>query len=322
MNLEQSIARTIGLALLSASLGIAASNPSGTSDPAQMVVTIRSTAIRSTPGAGPLDHLEASELTASEGNTRVPVVSLNRLPIDLTDTQLFIFLDDSTPAATFGTHLPELKEFLRALPAPGQIAIGYMRNGSFVLAQSFSTNHDQAAKALRLPMSMPGANGSPYFALSDLVKHWPSKEPSGRRAVLMLTDGVDGYSGPAIVDDPYADAAINDALKEGVTVYSIYLRGPGLRSTWVTNVAQSRLAAVSDETGGYAYFQGFSNPVTISPFLADFQDRLENQYRVTLEALSQKGVQPIKLRTEVPGVNIEAPTRIYVRYFRKPARSR
>jgi hypothetical protein len=53
--------------------------------------------------------------------------------------------------------------------------------------------------------------------------------------------------------------------------------------------------------------------VTISPFLHDFEDRLNNQYRVTIAALNGKGVQPVKVRTEVPGLKIEAPTRIYLR---------
>jgi hypothetical protein len=127
-------------------------------------------------------------------------------------------------------------------------------------------------------MAIPGVNGSPYFALSDLVKHWPSKQANRRRAVLMLTDGVDRYFGSATRDDPYVDAATKDALKKSVMVYSIYLQGAGLsgRNGWLTNVAQSRLMEVSQETGGYAYFQGFTDPVTISPFLNDLQDRLEN----------------------------------------------
>ena len=146
------------------------------------------------------------------------------------------------------------------------------------------------------------------------MKHWPSQEPTGRRAVLALTDGVDRYYGNSIEDDPYVDQAVHDALKNGVMVYSIYLRGAGLygRSGWSTDFAQSRLMEVSDETGGHAYFQDFTDPVTIAPFLKDFEDRLDNQYGVTIEALNEKGIQPVKVRTELPGVKIQGPTRVYV----------
>jgi len=270
--------------------------------------------VRLAKPSSPPETLAPSDLIVLRGHTRIPVARLERLSADLADMQLFILLDYSTRSSSLGLQLPELKTFLHSLPASTQVAIGYMRNGTFALAQAFTADHQKAASALRLPEAIPGENGSPYFALSDLVKHWPSKQSTYRRAVLMLTDGVDRYYGTSEVDDPYVDAAARDALKESVMVYSIYLRGAGLygRSGWVTNFAQSRLNQVSDETGGYAYFQDFTDPVTISPFLKDFQDRLDNQYRVTLEDLNGKGVQPIKVRTELPSLKIQAPTRVYV----------
>ena len=290
--------------------GMSASNPNATGAPAQMVITVRPVPRGSKPAS-----LEAGDLTVLRGNTRTRVASLQRLAGDLADMQLFVFLDDSTRSSSLGLQLPELKTFLESLPATTQVAIGYMRNGTFALAQAFTADHQIAASALRLPDAIPGENGSPYFALSDLVKHWPSTESTGRRAVLMLTDGVDRYYGAAIVDDPYVDATIEDALKDSVMVYSIYLRGAGVygRSGGATAVAQSRLIEVSQQTGGHAYFQGLSDPVTITPFLTDFQDRLENQYRVTIEAMKEKGVQSVKLRTELPGLKVEGPTHIYVR---------
>jgi hypothetical protein len=311
MKIEQSVMTgMIAVALMTANLGISASVPNAPGVPAQMVITVL-------PGAGGNRPkiLEAGDLTVQQDNNPARVTHLQRLAGDSADMQLFVFLDDSTRSSSLGIQLPELKTFLESLPATTQVAVGYMRNGTFAVAQSFTADHQKAAGSLRLPAAMPGENGSPYFALSDLAKHWPSKQPTGRRAVLMLTDGVDRYYGAADMDDPYVDAAIHDTLKEGVMVYSIYLRGAGVygQSAWVTNFAQSRLIEVSDETGGYAYFEGFTDPVSISPFLKDFQDRLDNQYQVTIEALRQKGVQPVKLRTELPGLKIQGPTHIYLR---------
>ncbi len=310
MKIEQGVVTgMIAVALVAVNPGFSASIPNATGVPTQMVITARPASGGSRPA------LEAGDLTVLRGNTPEPVVRLERLVGELADMQLFVFLDDSTRSSSLGIQLPELKTFLESLPATTEVAVGYMHNGTFALAQAFTADHHKAASALRLPVAIPGENGSPYFALSDLVKHWPSKQSTDRRAVLMLTDGVDRYYSTASMDDPYVDAAIRDALKEGVLVYSIYLRGAGLygRSGWVTNFAQSHLIEVSQETGGHAYFQGFTDPVTISPFLKDFQDRLENQYQVTIEALNEKGVQPVKLRTEAPGLKIEGPTHIYVR---------
>ncbi len=300
----------IAVGLLAASPGFAGSIPSAGGVPTEVVITARAASDRSQH-----ETLKAGDVKVLQGNTPVPVVGFERLAGNLADMQLVVLLDDSTRSSSLGIQLPQLKTFIQALPATTQVAVGYMRNGTFSPTQSLTTDHEKAADALRLPQAIPGGNGSPYFALSDLVKHWPSKQATGRRAVLMLTDGVDRYYGSAIMDDPYVDSAMRDALKKGVLVYSIYLRGAGLygRGGWVTNVAQSRLQEVSQETGGHAYFQDFTDPVSISPFLHNFQDRLNNQYKITIEALNHKGVEPVKLRTEVPGVKIEGPTHIFVR---------
>ncbi|SPE34029.1 exported hypothetical protein [Candidatus Sulfopaludibacter sp. SbA3] len=278
---------------------------------AQMVIT--ATPIHQ--GGKVPEGLRTGDVTVTQGSTNVPVVQLQRLAGSMADMQLFLYLDDSTRSSSLGIQLPELKTFLKSLPRTTQVAVGYMHNGTFALAQAFTTDHQKAADALRLPAAIPGENGSPYFALSDLVKRWPSQEATGRRAVLALTDGVDRYYSAQIEDDPYVDAAIGDALKNGVAIYSIYLRGAGLygRGGWATTMAQSRLIQVSQETGGYAYFQDLSDPVTIAPFLSDFQDRLDNQYLLTFQPLNGRGTQQVKLRTEVPGVKVEGPSRVYVR---------
>jgi hypothetical protein len=250
-----------------------------------------------------------------EGKTPAPVMHMQRLTGDLANMQLFIYLDDSTRSTVLGSHLKELEEAIRSLPPTTQVAIGYMHNGTFAVAQPFTSDHEKAAQSLRLPFAIPGVNGSPYFALSDLVKHWPSKETTGRRAVLMLTDGIDPYyNNTTVFEDPYLDTAVSDALKHGVMVYSIYLRGAGRYglSTQMITTAQSRLMEVSDQTGGYAYSEELSDPVSVTPFMKDLQDRLNNQYQITFQAASAKGVQPVKLRTETRGLKVTGPTRIYV----------
>jgi hypothetical protein len=280
------------------------------STPAQMVITVQP----AHHGGTEPKTLQPGDLTVTADGAHVPVTGLRRLAGDLANMQLFIYLDDSTRSSSLGIQLGQLKDFVKALPGSTQVAIGYMHNGTFALAQAFTVDHQAAASSLRLPSAIPGENGSPYFALSDLAKHWPSKEATGRRAVLMLTDGVDRYFDNSEVDDPYVDAAIKDTLRNGIAVYSIYLRGAGRygRGAWTTNFAQSRLGQVSDQTGGYAYFEDFQDPVEIMPFLNDFQDRMDHQYRVTFQALNRRGTQTVKLRTELPGIKIAAPTRIFV----------
>lgn len=288
-----------------------AAPPNTTPAATQMVITVKP----AHRGGSTPANLQPGDVAVLQGDHNVPVVQLQRLAGQFADMQLFLFLDDSTRSSSLGLHLPELKAFLNSLPSTTQVAVGYMRNGSFQLAQAFTTDHQKAAASLRLPVAIPGENGSPYFGLSDLMKHWPSKETTHRRAVLALTDGVDRYYDARVVDDPYVDAAIHDALANGVMVYSIYLRGAGFvgRGQWSTTIAQSRLMQVSEQTGGYAYFQDLSDPVAVAPFLSDFRNRLDNQYLLTFNAVSKQGVQPVKLRTELPDLKVEGPSRVYVR---------
>lgn len=304
----------VGTALLSlaaAGDGWAAAPPNTSGATARMVITLQP---NHKGGAVPAS-LQPGEVIVSQRQVNLPVAHLQRLSGDFANMQLFVLLDDSTRSASLGTHLPELRTFLNSLPPATQVAVGYMRNGTFALTQAFTTDHAQAAASLRLPLSAPGENGSPYFVLSDLARHWPSKEPTRRRAVLALTDGVDRYYDSSVEDDPYVDQAIRDSLANGVMIYSIYLRGAGFygRGAWTANMAQSRLLQASGETGGYAYFEDFADPVAIAPFLSDFTQRLDRQYELTLQPSGERGVQPVKLRTELPGVKVEGPSRIYVR---------
>jgi hypothetical protein len=294
---------TMLLIAIAASPAIASSLPSTPAGSAQIVVTV-------VPQIQTLDP-DGVKIEIAKIPTRV--LQIQSLKGDLADLQLFILLDDSARSSSLGIQLPELKDFIQSLPPTTEVAVGYMRNGTFGLVQGFTTDHAAAAQTLRLPLAMPGGNGSPYFALSDLAKRWPSQEPTHRRAVLMLTDGVDRYYDTETVDDPYVEASVNKSLAAGLAVSSIYLRDAGLydRGGRVTNFAQSRLLQVSDATGGHAYFQGFTDPVSLHPFLADFTKRLDSQYLVTIEARNaKKGVQPLSVRSELRGVKIEGPTRV------------
>lgn len=290
-----------------------AASPSGA--PMQMVITVLSA-----KGGAPPEQITPSDLSIVQGKTPLSITSIEHLAGDNGAMQLLILLDDSTVSSSLSLHFGELRTFLNALPPTIQVAVGYMRSGAGPVVQPFTTDHQAAASSLRLPLASPGANGSPYFALSEFLEHWPAagagpaQEPTPRRAVLMLTDGVDRYFGTSEIDDPYADAAIRNAQKQGVQVYSIYLRDSGAydRSSSVTLFAQSRLDQLAHDTGGYAYFQDFANPVTIAPFLYDLAERLDNQYRLTLAGVNGKGLLEVKVRTALPAIKITAPSRVLV----------
>jgi VWFA-related protein len=267
-----------------------------------------------------------AETKAAEGVTTIPKQSIsayeNRKQVDVSHwtplrgprsgLQLVLLLDDSS-RGNLGLQLNDLRSFLNGLPPTTQVAIGYMRNGTPNLVQNFTADHAQAAKALRLPQGVAGGNGSPYFCLSDLVKHWPGGNNDVRREVIMVTDGVDRYSGGRFdPENPYVRAATSDAQKAGVLVYSIYYRGAGRfdQSALATDGGQNYLTQISGDTGGKVYLEGFGNPVSFAPFLSDIQRKLQNQYELTFVSTAKPGLQPIRVKTNQPNTSLQFPARV------------
>ncbi len=226
--------------------------------------------------------------------------------------QLVVLLDDSS-RGNLGLQLNDIRSFLGGLPPTAQVAIGYMRNGTANMVQSFTKDHALAAKALRLPQGIAGGNGSPYFCISDLVRHWPGGNNDVRREVIMVTDGVDRYSGGVFdPENPYVRAATSDAQKAGVIIYSIYYRGVGRfdRSLAVTDGGQNYLTQISGDTGGKVYLEGLGNPVSFSPFLSDIQRKLQNQYELTFVSTAKPGLQAIRVKTNQPNTSLQFPARV------------
>jgi hypothetical protein len=237
-----------------------------------------------------------------------------RLRGERSGLQLVVLLDDSS-TGNLGLQLNDIKTFMTGLPPTTQVALGYMRNGTPNLVQNFTTDHAQAVKALRLPTGISGSNGSPYFCLSDLVKHWPGGDSNVRREVVMVTDGVDRYSGGHFdPEDPYVQAATSDAQRAGVIVYSIYYRGAGRfdRNALVTDGGQNYLTQLSGSTGGKVYLEGLGNPVSFAPFLSDIQRKLQNQYELSFVSTAKPGLQSISVKTTQPNTKLEWPSRVQV----------
>ena len=231
--------------------------------------------------------------------------------------QLVLLLDDSA-RSNLGLQLNDLRTFLTGLPASAEVAVGYMRNGTPNLVQTLTADHALAAQALRLPASTPGGNGSPYFCLSALVKNWPGGNKNVRREVVMVTDGVDRYSGGRFdPENPYVQAATSDAQKAGVIVYSIYYRDSGAldRNQLVTDGGQNYLTTMSAATGGKLYLEGFGNPVSFAPFLSDIQHKLQNQYELTFGSSGKPGLQAIQVKTNQPNTRLDWPARVPVGGF-------
>jgi hypothetical protein len=300
----------LGLAVWACGMRSLSAQQAATADgiPVHMVVTVE-------PHRGStIPVVNREDVMVYEGKDRDAVKEWIPAQGDHAALEFFILLDDGSDT-NLGAQLDDLRKFISIQPASTKIGIAYMQNGMATVVQNLTSDHDLAAKALRLPLGSHGANGSPYFSLSDLIKHWP--EGSGRREVFMATNGIDPYYDGGDLMDPYVNEAIGSAQRAGVIVSAIYTPGVGHagHDYWQAYWGQLYLAQVADRTGGESYYIGFTGPpVSFAPYLDDVTQRLSHQYLLTFLAKPPKkaGFQQIKLRTEVPNADLVSADRVWV----------
>lgn len=253
-------------------------------------------------------------LTIKVNNHKTELTSL--APVPATGAQVALLIDDGLRISV-SRELGSLRSFIKGLRPGTEIFIGYMQNGRVIPGQNFTTDYEAAALSLRIPVGSPGLSASPYFCLSDFVKRWPT-DPNSRgtakaRFVLMITNGVDPYNGSTSImnqNSPYVESAIRDSQRAGVAVYSMYYSDAGIRGGRASFSGQSYLAQVADGTGGTAYYQGSGNPVSMEPYLKQFQKALAETYVATFPAPAGKDLVQFKATTNLPKTKVQAPEEV------------
>ena len=237
-----------------------------------------------------------SDVQLSQGKERKQVAKW----VKAEKLYLAILIDDSIDSET-ASQWGDLKQFILAQPATTSIAVAYASDGTARIAQDFTTDHELAAKALRIPLGSPAAYSSPYLSVIDWMKRWPST--GDRRSLLLISSGIDYFRSGFGPIYPDVDTAVSIAEKGNINLWSIYAPGAGHRSRsfFLANTAQNNLSKLTEESGGEAYFLGTLAPVSFKPFLDELQMHLNNQYLLTFAGDGgQKGkFVGIRLKTEV-----------------------
>jgi hypothetical protein len=232
------------------------------------------------------------------------------IPLDSRNLELYFVIDDSANY-DFAARLEELKRFATAQFPAVSIGVAYIHDGVLQIAESPTTDHARAVKALRTPSGSKITN--PYCALSDLIGNWQTK--SLRREIVLVSAGIDDTATgePVCVN---AKTVIHDAEREGVVVYSLYNPTAGYVSEPWSKVDMGivNLASVSCETGGEAYFVGHTPTLSIEPFLSDITEHLGHQYLVKFRlAPTAQGVfQTIFVDAGTPERELMRPERVWV----------
>ena len=172
-----------------------------------------------------LPLITKQDVMVYQGHDRRPVADWVPAKGDKSGLALAILIDDGA-AISLGDQLNDIRAFIQEQPPTTQVAVGYMQYGAVQLAHDFTQDHAAAAKSVRLTQGFVAEGGSPYLSLSSFIKKWNFDPALPRREVLMITSGIDDvYSGT--IDNPYVEAAIEDARCAGVMVYSVYTPDAG-----------------------------------------------------------------------------------------------
>jgi hypothetical protein len=225
---------------------------------------------------------------------------------------LAVLIDDSLESQ-IASQWSDLKEFFNSQPATTYISVAYARNGTAVLAQDFTNDHELAAKALRIPLGNGGAFSSPYLAVLDLMKRLPAA--GERRSILMFSSGIDYLRGN-FPTSPDLETAVERGEKENINVWTIYAPDAGHRARgfFRTSKAQSDLSQLSEETGAESFFLGTGLPVTLKPYFDEISAHLNNQYLLTfLGSGGKKGrFERVRVTTELPNVELMTPSNVFL----------
>jgi hypothetical protein len=226
---------------------------------------------------------------------------------------LAVLIDDSLDSGV-ANQWNDLKAFFDAQPGTTYISVSYSRNGAAMLAQDFTNDHELAAKALRIPLGGGGAFSSPYLALLDLMKRWPSSPD--RHSVLLISSGIDYFRGDFGTRSPDLDSTISHAQKQNINIWTIYAPDAGHRGRgfFLAFRAQSDLSQLSDETGAESYYLGTGAPVTLKPYFDELSTHLSNQYLLTFKAGGGgKGrFERVRVATELPYVEFLAASEAFL----------
>ena len=216
--------------------------------------------------------------------------------------------------SSIGNDIKAMKDFILRLPRGSRVMVGYIRSGSLQVRQKFTTDLEKAASALRIPLGSAGAAPfNPYVEIREAVKRFEGL-PSGRRAMLVVSDGVDTSRGlDSSIPSQSIDLAraIKEAQRQSVAVYSFYAPTVALAASnnqLLMSNGLSSLQMLAEETGGRAFFQGTGVPVSFDPFLRDLAVSFARQKALTyLSTHPNKGYHRIEVKSGLPNVEIDHP---------------
>jgi hypothetical protein len=296
----------VAIFLVTISSGARQQADSSNGVPVSTVVTVLG------PKYTPPPAISKDDILVRESDVRRDVADWIPAQGDKAGLELAILIDDAD-TKSIGKQFEDLTNFIKSLPKSTSVGIFYASNNTITAASQITPDHDAAAKALRLPLGS-GVGASIYQSLMAMIAGWPVG--NARREVLLLADGFDRLHRDR--RSPDAQSTVDKAQQAGIIIHAIFVSAASSsgRSRNIANSGQGNLNTVTNGTGGQAFFQGFTTPISFEPFLTQLDLVLKNQYFLawmTNRSKNSKGeLRSFKVTTERSGAQITAAQKVYV----------
>ncbi len=254
---------------------------------------------------------QIGELTVREDGDEQKILSIRAYGTETPISVAILIQDDVV--ASINNEIKPLGEFIRRLPRGSRVMIGYIRSGSLQVRQRFTADLERAAEALRFPIgSATAAPYNPYVEIIEGLKRFEAM-PKGRRAMLVVSDGVDisrGFDSSSPSQSIDLQRAVKEAQRQAVAVYSFYAPSvTSVNNQRLVSNGQGSLELLAEETGGRAFFQGTGAPVSFDPYLKELAGTFTRQIALTyLSTHPEKGFHRIEVKSGSKDVEIEHPT--------------
>ena len=262
------------------------------------------------------EFVQADRLIVREDKDEQTILSI-RSVVDAPLALAILVQDDLS--SSFNLQIKDLKKFIRNLPRGSRVMVAYIRGGTLQIRQRFTDDLDAAAESLRIVASSSTvAPRNPYDGVIDALDRFDAL-PAGRRAVLLLSDGLDitqGLSNSTPTQSLDLERAITRAQRRSVSVFSFYNPASiteGGDQRLILN-GQGSLARLSDETGGRAFFQGSIAPLSFERFFRELTLLLNRQFLLSyLSTHMKRGYHRVEVLSTNPSIKIEHPKGYYFR---------
>ncbi len=262
------------------------------------------------------EFIEAGFLSVKENGQDATILSIRT--VTNTPIHIAIVIQEDL-VGTFNLQLKEISNFIRTLPADSRVMVAYMRSGSIEIRQRFTTDLDRAASSLRIVSGSESfAPRSPFGSVDEVLSRFDSL-PTGRRAIMLFSDGVDPYDRFDTLfpsQSPDLERATLKAQRSGVAIYSFYNEATFTKtgSSRFVTAGQGSLNKLSEETGGKAFFSGSFAPVSYEPFFKELSGMLSRQFALTYMSTNmKKGYYRVEVTSTNPEVRVEHPRGYFYR---------